>query len=108
MRHLDRQCDELTHRANTLRHEQVTDEIEVLLLSIRSIGRHTLTKTSPMNVSNGRCAARLSHDLVMLGTNLCSMPSETRGHLDALSVRSKISCELDDIGERQLSPIAAA
>jgi F-type H+-transporting ATPase subunit gamma len=34
VRHLDRQCDELTHRANALRQEQITEEIEVLLLSI--------------------------------------------------------------------------
>jgi F-type H+-transporting ATPase subunit gamma len=38
VRHLDKQCVELTHRANALRQEQTTEEIEVLLLSAGSTG----------------------------------------------------------------------
>jgi F-type H+-transporting ATPase subunit gamma len=33
VRYLDKQCVDLTHRANALRQEQITEEIEVLLLS---------------------------------------------------------------------------
>ena len=55
VRHLDKQCTELTHRANALRQEQITEEIEVLLLSIGSAGPGTKTgpRTSRRSARSG-------------------------------------------------------
>jgi hypothetical protein len=49
VRHLDKKCVELTDQANALRKEQITEEIEVLLLStgLTRKGASASASTSP-------------------------------------------------------------
>ncbi len=60
VRHLDKECVDLTHRSNALRQEQITEEIEVLLLSIGPAGMGA-RKESPSSRIPTESGSRL-HD----------------------------------------------